>query len=60
MSRQRTTRDEWTLRINYGQGWEDETTEDSYREIRARAKEYRENCPQYPTRIVCRRVKLAQ
>ncbi len=31
------------LQGRYGQGWEDLTAETTYREIRARLKEYREN-----------------
>jgi hypothetical protein len=58
MARKRTTRDEWQLHVNYGQGWEHEISEDTFREARARQKEYRENCPQYATKIVSRRVKL--
>lgn len=39
----RKTVDEWTLQGNYGQGWEDLTSEEHYSEIRQRLKEYREN-----------------
>jgi len=55
----RKTRDEWQLWIDYGQGFEHELTEDSYREIRQRAREYRDNCPQYPRSIRRRRVPHA-
>lgn len=51
MSYTRKTRDEWRLHIHYGQGWEHETSEDTYRDARAQAKTYRENCPEYPTKI---------
>jgi hypothetical protein len=54
----RKTRDEFQLHINYGQGWEHEISEDTRKEAKQRQKEYRENCPQYPTRIICKRVKL--
>jgi hypothetical protein len=55
----RKTRDEWQLHVNYGShGWEHELTEDTFKEARERRKEYRENCPQYPCKIVKRRVKL--
>lgn len=56
----RKTRDEFQLWINYGygHGWEHEISEDSYREFKARRKEYRENCPQYPTRLVKKRVPI--
>lgn len=51
MARVRKTRDEYRLWLNYGQGWELEVTEDTGTEIRARCKEYRENCPEYPRKI---------
>jgi hypothetical protein len=54
----RTTRDEWQLWINYGQGWEHEISEDTWRELRERLKEYRANCPEYPVRAKKRRVKI--
>jgi len=56
----RKTRDTYELWINYGYGWEHELTEDSFREYRERRKEYRENCLQYPTRLVRRREKIAK
>ena len=52
---QRKTIDTWRLYVNYGQGWEHEITEFSRAEARQRRREYRENCPQYSTRIVYRR-----
>jgi hypothetical protein len=56
----RKTRDEWQLHVNYGfgHGWEHEVSENSYREIKQRRKEYQENCPQYTTKIVCKRIRL--
>jgi len=33
----------WILQGSYGQGWEDLTAEESFKEIRARKKEYVEN-----------------
>jgi hypothetical protein len=60
MAYTRKTRDTWQLHVLYPgpHGWEHELTEDSFREIRQRRKEYRENCPQYPTRIVCKRERI--
>jgi hypothetical protein len=58
-TRIRTTRDEWQLHVDYGQGWEHEISEDTYTEGRARRREYRDNCPQYPCKLVKRRVRLA-
>lgn len=58
MTYRRKTRDEWNVQGSYGCGWEDVTAEDSYREARARLREYRENQPQYPHRLIKRRIKL--
>ena len=52
MSRERKTVDVWRLYVDYGLGWERELTEYSPGEARKRRKEYTENCPQYPTKIV--------
>jgi len=38
--------------VNYGYGWEHELTEYSKTEINDRKREYAENCPQYPVRVV--------
>ncbi len=56
--RQRKTRDEYRLMVNYGQGWEHETTEESMADARAQRATYRANCPQYPARIVRKRVRI--
>jgi hypothetical protein len=58
--RQRKTRDEYQLHVYYGSlhGWEHEVSEDTWREAKERRKEYRENCPQYPCKIVKRRIPL--
>lgn len=58
MSCQRKTRDVYVLRANYGMGWEDEIEEDSWREMRERLKEYRENAPQYQYRCTRRRERI--
>lgn len=57
MTYERKTRDEYRLFVNYGQGWEHEISEDSLKDIRERAKEYNENCPEYPIRWSTHRVK---
>tara|TARA_R110000868_G_scaffold86426_4_gene242392 strand:- start:371 stop:571 length:201 start_codon:yes stop_codon:yes gene_type:complete len=49
--RERKTIDVWRILVNYGQGWEHETTELSFREARANARAYREAAPQYPVRL---------
>lgn len=58
---QRKTRDEFRLFVNYGfgHGWEHEITEDSREEIRARVREYRDNCPEYPVKWRKVRVRIA-
>jgi hypothetical protein len=38
----------WKLYVNYGQGWEYEVFESSWKDAKQTLKEYRENCPQYP------------
>ena len=57
MAYKRKTHDEWTLYIDYGYGFEEETTEFTYKDIMQRVKEYRENCPQYARKIEKHRVK---
>lgn len=55
MAYQRKTRDVWRLYVDYGCGYEHELDEFSRGEMRLRIKEYRENCPQYPAKVVkCR------
>lgn len=44
--------------IYIGHGWEHELTEFTRAEAQQRLKEYRENCPQYPARIVMAREKI--
>ena len=57
MSYQRKTQDEWQLWSNYGYGWEHEISEDSWSEMKARLREYRENAPQGAYRAKKVRVK---
>ena len=54
MAYERKTIDTWELQLNYGYGWEYTLTEFTREEARARLKEYRENQPQYPARLVRR------
>lgn len=58
MACKRKTRDVWRLYVNYGYGWEYEFEEDSLSEIKKRKKEYRENCPQYPIKVVKGRERI--
>jgi hypothetical protein len=48
---------EYEVQGNYGQGWEMVTTEDDPNEAKKRLQEYDENEPQYPHKIVKKRVK---
>lgn len=60
MAYQRKTRDLYILQSDsgYGQGWEDETTETSKREILKRLKEYQENTSGMQLRWIKRREPL--
>lgn len=53
----RKTIDEYQLLANYGQGWEHETTETSYKEIKERLTEYRTNAPEFSYKYKKVRVK---
>lgn len=59
MARQRTTVDEFDVEGNYGQGFEVVTSEPTRFLARLRLKEYRENEPGVPFKIVHRRKKIA-
>lgn len=57
MSYKRKTYDEYTLQGDYGQGWEDLTSDTSWKGIIASRNDYRENeggC----YRIITKRVKI--
>jgi len=56
MGYKRKTEDEFQIHVNYGFGWEHETTEETYREGLAQLKCYRENIS-YPVKLVIKRVK---
>lgn len=58
MTYQRKTRDVWRFYVNYGYGWEHELDEYSLSEIKKRKKEYRENCSQYPIKVVKGRERI--
>lgn len=59
MSYVRKTKDEYVLMTNYGygDGWEEVLTEETFAEAKQRKREYAENMPQYPYKIVKRRIK---
>ena len=56
----RKTKDVWHVQQYWDKvyGWETVTAEETYREARERAKEYRENQPFVPVRIVIKREKI--
>lgn len=60
MAYKRKTRDVWRMYVNYGygDGWGHELDEYSVVEIRKRMEEYRENCPQYPIKVVKGRERI--
>lgn len=58
MAYQRKTKDEWELIGNWGFGWESILMEDSYKEIKQRLREYRENDPRAEYMIVKHRVSI--
>lgn len=54
----RKTRDYWAVGANFGQGWEEVTAEEKYKDARQRLKEYRENDPQHRYTIKLKREKI--
>ena len=60
MTYKRLTEDEYIVQgnYNYGDGWEDLTSEVTRKEAKERLKEYRENEAQYPHKLIKRRVKI--
>lgn len=56
----RKTKDEYQLLCNYGygDGWEYVLAEDTLSEAKKRKREYMENMPQYPYKIVKKRVSI--
>ncbi len=50
---------EYQIHIKYGSehGYEHEITESTLKEARKRRQEYRDNCPQYPVKIVRKLVR---
>ena len=62
MPYKRKTRDEFQIHGYYGPqyGFEEVTAEDTYKEARARLKEYRENEPGVPFKIAAKRIKIEE
>lgn len=60
MAYTRKTKDEYILLSNYGYGWDEELTEETYKEAKEQLKTYRENCPHAQYKIKKKRVPIAQ
>jgi hypothetical protein len=62
MTYTRKTKDVFVIQQYWGNqyGWEDVTQEDTRKEARARLKEYRQNQPQAPARLIVRREKIQE
>lgn len=58
----RKTRDVYEIQVNYGYdyGFECVCTESTWKEGEARLKEYRENEPQYASKMVCKRERIQE
>ena len=58
----RKTRDVYEIHVDYGygDGFEHEITESTWAEGKARLKEYRENCPEYSSKMVCKRERIQE
>lgn len=59
MKYKRKTRDEYRILVHYGQVWEHEITEETFRDAREQYRCYRANCP-YPVKIVKKRVRIEE
>lgn len=57
---QRKTQDEYTVQGFYNGVWEDVTSEETYSELKARLKEYRENERGTAFRWTKRRIKISE
>lgn len=55
-----TTEVQHVVQVDYGYGqrWEDVTASTDYKEAKADLKAYRENSPEYKSRLIKRRVKI--
>lgn len=62
MAYQRKTKDEYQLQANYkcGDGWEVVLTEDTKAEALEQKKSYLANMPEYPYKVVKKRVPINQ
>lgn len=58
MAYTRKTTDEYQIQGYYSYGWEEVTAEETRSEGKERLKEYRENEPGTPFRMIKKRIKL--
>ena len=60
MTYKRKTKDEWQVLQNwgYGHGWELATCAETFKEGKSLLRDYRENQPECPVKLVCKRVPL--
>ena len=58
MSYVRKTEDVYSIRGNYGSGFEEVTTEETMKDALRCLKDYRDNVPQYPHKIAVKRIKI--
>lgn len=56
----RKTKDEYQIHQYINGAWEEVTAESKIKEARDRLKEYRENQPEYPVKIVIKRIPLTE
>ena len=54
----RTTEDEFQIHGNYGQGFEELTCEKTWEEAKQCVKDYRENEPGVPFKIITKQIKI--
>ena len=53
----RKTEDQWHTQGNYGCGWETVTIDDNKQDAMQMLRDYNENEPQYPHRVIKKRVR---
>jgi hypothetical protein len=54
----RKTRDEYQIQQYTSEGWEEVCAEETMKAAKQTKKEYRDNQPEYPVRIVKKRVRI--
>lgn len=54
----RKTQDQYIIMTNYGYGWEEESTADTYKEAKEQAEEYKKTSCKPSIKIIKKRVKI--